>query len=68
LESQDRVTQKTIEALKATVTDQATQDKLLDATKAKMLDVIDDIVTKLRTRSPSSAPDSPGTSAAVPTG
>ena len=66
LQAQDKVTTKTMEALRAQVEDQATQDMILDATKAKMLDVIGGIVQRLRA-SPSSANASPATSAAAPT-
>jgi hypothetical protein len=66
LQAQDQVTDKTMEALRTQVTDQATQAMIIDATKAKMTDVIDNIVKKLRP-SGSSANDSPATSDAAPT-
>jgi hypothetical protein len=66
LQAQDQVTVKTMEALKVQVEDQETQAMILDATKAKMTDVIGEIVRKLRA-SPSSANASPATSDAVPT-
>ncbi len=66
LDSQDRVTTRTMEALKAQVTDPGTQDKMVDAMKAKMTDVIEHIVAKLRETSPSTAAGSPDTSDATP--
>ena len=63
--AQDNVTQKTMEALKVQVEDPATQALILDATKAKMTDVIGNIVQRLRA-SPSSANASLATSDAAP--
>jgi hypothetical protein len=69
LQAQDQVTLKTMEAIRTQVANQETQDMILDATKAKMTDVIGEIVKKLQARpSGLSANDSPDTSAVVPVG
>lgn len=67
LQAQDRVTERTMEAIRLQVADQGTQDMILDATKAKMTDMIGEIVKKLGAK-PSGSPASvlPDMSGAVP--
>ena len=65
LEAQDKVTEATMQGLRERVEDPTTQAKIVDAAKAKMLDVVDNIVQRLGP-SPRSAKDSPDTWAVVP--
>ncbi len=66
LTSQDRVTAETVAALVEKVSDQATQDQIVDAMKARMADTLEQVVTRMKV-SPSYASGTPATSTSVPT-